>query len=668
MIRKPCLPTGVWACLIAGLTLVLIAGCPPIWPPGGSDTADAKLAPFASADELLDYFRQQARTRTQTRWSNGWLGFGGLGAPMAAEGGLADDGSPGTSTSGDSRDGSQSYSTTNVQETGVDESDVVKSDGTYFYVAREMTLRVVRARPTDELAEAARLDLDVRVREMYLYGSTLLLLAQRYEQGNDGWEQPAIEIWPPYYVGSNLSVIEVDISDPTAPAITRQVDLDGVLVDSRLTNDRLLLVLAIAPELPEDPTILDINSMPLDDFMPKARAGETERNMVRWQECLHPEAPDGYFLTAVLTLDAGDIESILHSVAVVAGAGTIYASTEALYVTDTEYSPEDDYREMTAIHKFAFDDDGAADYVASGSVPGRLLNQFSLGEHEDYLRVATHVTNPAFFGWGTEAIAVDVADVAQDIEPPSEYNAVYVLGQNGAELETTGAVENIAPNEQLHSARFMGTRGFVVTFHRIDPLFTLDLSDPTNPEVKGELEIPGYSDYLHPLGENHLIGVGRTVVTMSSWGGEEPGAAQLSLFDVSDLSNPTLVQQIELGGMHSWSFVTQTHKAFTLVPEQGLLAIPMRLTDVGTTYSEYDLDPFYGVVCFDVDTETGFTERGRLAAVNGSDDGYETWYPDRYPWFRAAFIGDTLYALSADGVAAANVNDLADTTTLELEE
>jgi len=666
MIRRLCSRTRALGWIGAGLALLTFIGCPPVTAPDGFD-AEAKLVPFASSGELLGYFREQARARTSAGSWGGLSGCSALSVPAAAPPDRAT--LEGTADGpANAADDSRLYSTTNVQEAGVDESDIVKSDGTYFYIACGTTLRIVRARPAGELAEVGRLELDVRASEMYLYGAKLLLLAQRYEQGDNGWDYPAIDIWPPYYVGSNLILVEVDISDPTAPTATKQVDLDGVLVDSRLTNERLILVLTIAPELPDDPTVLAINTMPLDDFMPKVRDAAGERDMLDWQDCLHPESPDGYFLTAVLTLDAADIESTVHSTAIVAGAGTIYASTEALYVTDTEYSSEDGYREMTAIHKFAFDAAGVADYVASGSVPGRLLNQFSLGEYQDYLRVATHVTNPAFFGWGTEAIAVDVADVAQDIEPPSEYNAVYVLGQNGAELETTGAIENIAPNEQLHSARFMGTRGFVVTFHRIDPLFTLDLSDPSNPEIKGELEIPGYSDYLHPLGENHLIGVGRTVITMSSWGAEEPGAAQLSLFDVSDLSNPTLVQQIELGGMHSWSFVTQTHKAFTLMPEQGLLAIPMRLTDVGTTYSEYDLDPFYGVVCFDVDTETGFTERGQLAALNGSDDGYEAWYPDRYPWFRAAFIGDTLYALSADGVAAADVNDLADTTTLEFEE
>ncbi len=660
MIRKPHLSTKTRPWLAAGLTLLAIAGCPPGWTP---IETDAKLVPFPSSGELLSYFRQQARSQNAPQWTNGWMNFGGLALPAAGpDVGVREDGSD---NFGAGEAESQVYSTTNVQEAGVDESDVVKSDGTYFYIARETTLRVVRASPTDQLAEAARLDLDLRVSEMYLYGSKLLLLAQRYEQGANGWDQPARDMWPPYYVGSNLSLVEVDISDPTAPKVTKQVDLDGVLVDSRLTNERLILVLTIAPELPENPTVAAINAMPLDEFMPKVRDATGERDMVQWQDCLHPESPDGYFLTAVLTVDAADIESILHSVAVVAGAGTIYASTEALYITDAEYSPENDYRELTAIHKFAFDNDGAAQYVASGSVPGRLLNQFSLGEHEDHLRVATHVADSRFFGWGPVGIAVDVADTAQTFVPPDDYSAVYVLAQTGAELETVGAVENIAPDEDLHSARFLGDHGFVVTFRKIDPLFVLDLTDPNDPRVVGELKVPGFSDYLHPIDATHLIGVGKATVPTDE-GFDWFQGVQVSLFDVSDWSNPTVVEQLTFGGRGSWSEVDNTHKAFTYLSESGLLALPMRLYTVEDTPWEWGQPVFDGVVCLEVDLTEGFTELGRVNAVTSAAP--DTYSFSDYGWRRAAFIGDRLYAISAAGVRAAPTANFADTTALEFEE
>ncbi len=649
--------------LFAGLLPLALAGCPWDQPPG--DTPDnAKLVAFESQADLLNYFKEQARQRTRAQRSFGPFGSGAMGWPAAAEGDLADD------SGGDGADatGEQAFSTTNIQEAGVDESDVFKSDGTYFYIADGDTLRIVQADPLSALAEVGRLDLDVYASGLYLYGSRLIVLAQRYEEYEDGWARPEMMIWPPYYVGAGLTVLEVDVSDPAAPELTRQIELDGALADSRLTNDRLILVLTIAPELPEDPTPLAINMMTLDDVMPKARTRSREREMVQWEHCLHPGNPDGYFMTAVVTLDVADIETIMHSVVVIAQAGTIYASTEALYVTDSDYDASDDYREMTAIHKFAFDEDGAAQYAASGSVPGRLLNQFSLGEHADYLRAATHVSNPVFFGmFDVAPVGAADAPAAQDIQPPSDFNAVYVLGQKGGELAVTGSVENIAPNEDLHSARFLGDHGFLVTFRKIDPLFVLDLSDPADPQVVGELKVPGFSDYLHPVDDTHLIGVGRATVPTED-GFDWFQGVQISLFDVSNWSNPSAVEQITLGGRGSSSEVDRTHKGFTFLADRGLLAIPMQLYTVEDSPWVYGELEFEGVVAFQVDTATGFTELGRLATVGAGEPGDYFWYYEPDDWARAAFIGQTLYAVDPAGVAAAPLDDLEGPTAIEFAE
>ncbi|MFQ5807519.1 MAG: beta-propeller domain-containing protein [Phycisphaerae bacterium] len=652
-----------WGLFAAGMLPLALAGCP--WETSGGTIpeGDPALVPFESRAALLEYFKEQASQSVQQRNAPfPFFGFGILGLPMAAappeSGDLADAGA----ADGDASE-TTPFTTTNIQEVGVDESDVVKSDGTYFYIARGESLRVVRAAPASELAEVGRLDLDVHVSEMYLYGSKLILLAQRYEAYGGGWGRPEIAIWPPYFVGSDLIVVELDVSDPAAPTVARQIELDGSLVDSRLTNGRLILVLTIAPELPANPTPLAIGRMTLDDVMPKVRARETERDMVPWENCLYPESPDGYFLTAVVTLDADDVEQIVHSVAVMANAGTIYASREALYTSDAEYDPDNNYREMTAIHKFAFDENGAAQYVASGSVPGRLLNQFSLGEYEGHLRVATHVTNLRFFGFFA---GPDVAvSSAQDIAPPAEFNAIYVLGEAGGELEVTGWIENIAPGETLHSARFLGDHGFLVTFRKVDPLFVLDLRDPTDPQVVGELKVPGFSDYLHPLDDTHLIGVGKATLPTDE-GFDWFQGVQISLFDVSDWSNPTAVQQITLGGRGSESEVDYTHKAFTFLPQENLLAIPMTLTTESGIPWDYGEPIFGGVVAFRVDKTSGFTELGRLEDVSWRNGDYYYGYYDG--WRRAAFIGDVLYAITPDGVRTAPISDFADTTALELEE
>jgi len=650
------------ALLFAGLLPLALAGCPWDQTPG-EKPGNAKLVAFESQADLLNYFKEQARQRTRAQRSFGPFGFGAIGMPAAAEGDADTGGADAASDDG------QSFSTTNIQEVGVDESDVIKSDGTYFYVADGDTLRIVQADPLSALAEVGRLDLDVYATGLYRYGTKLIVLAQGYEEYGGGSGGPEIMVWPPYYVGADLTVLEVDVSDPAAPAVTKEIELDGALADSRLTNERLILVLTIAPALPENPTPLAISLMTLDEVMPKARTRSREREMVQWENCLHPGNPDGYFMTAVVTLDAEDIETTMHSVAVIAEAGTIYASTEALYVTDSDYDASDNYREMTAIHKFAFDDAGAAQYVASGSVPGRLLNQFSLGEYEGYLRVATHVTNPRFFGFFSGPdVAVDVAPgSAQDVQPPEDFNAVYVLRESGIELKATGVIENIAPNEDLHSARFVGDHGFLVTFRKIDPLFVIDLRDPNDPQVVGALKVPGFSDYLHPVDDTHLIGVGRATIPTDD-GFDWFQGVQISLFDVSNWSNPTPVEQITLGGRGSSSEVDRTHKGFTFLPDRGLLAIPVRLYTVEESPWVYGELEFEGVVAFQVDVESGFTKLGQLETVGAGEPGDYFWYYEPEDWTRAAFIEDTLYAINRDGVAGAPLDDPENAATFEFED
>ena len=359
---------------------------------------------------------------------------------------------------------------------------------------------------------------------------------------------------------------------------------------------------------------------------------------------------------------------MLGSTMVVADAGTIYASTDALYVTDDGWTADNGYREFTTIHKFRLTAGQAASYVGSGRVPGRLLNQFSLGEHLGNLRLATHVSGSSgVFMEDMVAVATAVADAASNApraQARGPSNGVYVLGESDASLELLGSVEDIAPGEDLYAARFMGDRGFLVTFERIDPLFVLELSDPTQPVVAGELEIPGYSDYLHPFEDDYLIGIGRST-TETQWGAVIPEALQLSLFDVSDLTQPTLVQQIKVGGYGSSSDVSATHKAFTFLPSASLLAIPAQLTADDTTYGEYVPPAFDGALCYRV-SSAGFEELGRLAGV--ADEPAAEWYWHWNLWRRAVIIGDYVYALTTDGVSAAPLADFSAVSTFELTE
>jgi hypothetical protein len=190
---------------------------------------------------------------------------------------------------------------------------------------------------------------------------------------------------------------------------------------------------------------------------------------------------------------------------------------------------------------------GAASYIASGEVPGQLLNQFSMSEYNGDLRVATTT-----FPWSTE-------------QTPT--SAVRILRPDGNELVQIGMVDGLGNNEQIYAVRFLGTQGYVVTFHQTDPLFVLDLSDPTAPALTGELKIPGYSAYLHPVGDGLLLGVGQD----ASQEGQAQGT-QLSLFDVHDPANPQRLSTLSIGG---YSDAEWDHHAFLFWPQDGTIVLPV---------------------------------------------------------------------------------------------
>ncbi|MBK8914013.1 MAG: beta-propeller domain-containing protein [Phycisphaerales bacterium] len=646
--------------------LLGVGGCPaPVNNNSGSNKATA-LKPFASGDELVRYVRERvgASSRRQGLFRNFGL------APTSAAEGAAD-----SNTAGGADDGS--FSTTNIQEAGVDESDVFKSDGTHFYLAKENSLRIVRATPVSGLAEVGRLDLPENIESLYLFDGRVIVLGQSFGRpGEPGIAM--IDIWPPYYAGGNTVVYDVDVSDPAAPKIARKSEMDGTLIASRLTGGRLILVMNIVPRVPSN--LGALTPLSAADVLPRVRAAGREAAAMNASSIYYPDAPNGWYMTSITTLDAANVESVLGATAVMANAGTVYVSPNALYLSDTDYDEADNFRETTSVHKFTFDEGGVAKYVASGSVSGRLLNQFSLGEHEGVLRLATHV-QPAlpvgpFIGFGGGDVAVSNGGAAETAPRPATAqarnessvasNAVWTLGEADGQLKQLGSITGIAPDERIYSARFLGDTGFLVTFRQIDPLFTIDLSDPANPQLIGELKVPGFSDYLHPVGEKLLIGVGRSV-TLTPWGGAVPTSVQLSLFDVSDLKNPVAIQQLELGGYGSGSEVNFNHKAFTFLPSTGVLALPVTLTNddykASFAFDARYVEPEYrtGVIAFRV-TEKGFERLGFLddSGRRGADNW---WWPQ---WRRAAIIGESLYVASPLRVSGAPLADLTAATRVDL--
>src|SRR5258706_1612307 len=315
--------------------------------------------------------------------------------------------------------------------------------------------------------------------------------------------------------------------------------------------------------------------------------------------------------SSVALLDiADDRPDEVKATTIVAWNPTVYASAGAIYLSSPYGEWDQVLGEMTPIVKFTLGSD-AVPFAAAARVPGNILNSFSMDESGQYFRVATTQ------GWDTEAT-----------------NSVFVLDQVGSELRLTGSADGIAPGEKIYSARFIGDRGYLVTFQRTDPLFTLDLSDPTAPKVAGELVIPGFSNYLQAIDATHLLGLGQAADADGHVGG-----AQLSLFDVSDIANPrqTAVYTVEDADANTSNAVADAdHHAFAYFPAQGILAFPVR----EYSYNSGDWQSRTEVVRVDIDN--GFTRLGCIMQPGYNWDG-----------LRAVRVGQTLFSISFEHVLVA---------------
>ncbi|NLC69621.1 MAG: copper amine oxidase, partial [Clostridiaceae bacterium] len=324
----------------------------------------------------------------------------------------------------------------------------------------------------------------------------------------------------------------------------------------------------------------------------------------------------------------------------------IYVSQKNLYVTMGTYTPAaggGEMKEKTLVYKFALDE-GNVVYQGKGEVPGRLLNQFSMDESGDYFRIAT-TTGQA---WRNDEF--------------TSRNNIYVLDEM---LEITGKIEDIAPGEQIYSVRFMGNRAYMVTFKTTDPLFVIDLADPASPKILGALKIPGYSDYLYPYDENHIIGFGKDTVEVK--GQAYYLGMKIALFDVTDVSNPVQKFSKIIGDRGTESEVLRNHKALLFSKEKGIMAFPVTVMEVkgenkfnSPGIPEYGQFTFQGAYVYEVDIEKGFILKGRITHLSNEDylkAGRDCYENDKNI-NRILYIKDVLYTLSNSMVKASGLADL----------
>jgi hypothetical protein len=416
---------------------------------------------------------------------------------------------------------------------------------------------------------------------------------------------------------STTIVTEIDVSAP-APAVMRTMEVPGRFVDARQNGAVARLVIDSIPQPVAEPQEAGLSAFMGKTVLKSNLSGRTfRRNLAPCDAVTHPNQFAGLDLLAILTVDLDRGMYSLDRDGVLAGAQVVYGSTGSLYVATRRYVralelgnavPEGT---QTEIHRFDVSDPTKTTYKASGSVPGFILNSYALSEYNGDLRVATTEDPP----WQT------VGPTAQSS------SRVSVLRQAGNKLTQIGFAGGLGQGERIFGVRFMGERGYVVTFRQIDPLYTLDLSDPTAPKVVGELKIPGYSAYLHPVGENLLLGIGR-----------DGGSAKASLFDVSNMAAPREVTNLMFP--NSYTSVESEPHAFLYWAPKKLAVFPLQ------SYQP----AFTGSVGVHVEPNA-VTEVGRIAHKVDAR-------PENAPVERSLVIGDKLYSLSYLGLSTASVDTL----------
>jgi len=582
--------------------------CPP------TEESVAGLIQFGSADELQRYFLDQGQ---MARRCHGGGAMDGIGQFMLMPGAAAPE------ATGGRQDGSEPFSDTNLQEAGVDEADVVKTDGVHFFIAAKGQLRIVKARPPEDLAVVGQVEVPGQVEAMYLYDGKAVVLSS--VSGVPG-EQLA------FAADGQTAVTVFDVSDVTEPTIVKSMVFDGWLNTSRRIEGRLRVILTMYAYdvAPQDP----------DTWRPRQYIGDGGGRfeaMGQYDDFYHPVTPDGVGITSIVSVDLDDLGADPQSVSVLGDAEVVYASREALYLTDSKYGYGSTPRQTTVFHKFDITGDQVV-YVGSGSVTGRVLNSFSLGEHEGYLRVATTV------GW----MGGEGANTLR--------TQVHVLGESGSSLVQVGMLDGLAPGEDLYAARFVGDRGFLITFVKVDPLFVLDLSNPGEPRVEGELKVPGYGEYIHPMDENHLITLGKD----ADLDGEMVWyqGVQLCLFDVSDPNDPQLLDRVVLGTRGTESEALNDHHAFNYFADQDALAVPICLSEGGPGGPILGEPTFRGLYVYRVTPADGFELLGRIATQDKAPV-YCGWWSNGQDWTRSVFVDSDVYAVTSEVVRAAPLADVS---------
>lgn len=589
-------------------------------------------------------------------------------------------------------DAPRRFTETNVQEAGVDEPDFIKTDGEYFYVATGGQVVIIDAWPPEAAAEVSRIGVPGEARALFVRGDRLVVYARLFASAPDSFARVLESLFakPCTYGyscdvrgdGSQTWIGIFDIANREAPELLRELESSGSFLSARrigasvhtLMDDGIRLppmrfvpepVAGFDPSLPaelacvpglgfaavqalfrdlHDENARIIAEAPRSAFEPRVSDSASDDPL---EPCERPYTPESSEVQTLfrstlsmnlLTLASLDLDEqeAASLTSVETPPGTSYASEDAYYVavrtSQLATGVPSGAADRTLVHKFALRR-ASTRYAASGAAKGRVLNQFALDERDGVLRLAA-----------TSSFAPN----------PDAHSTVSLLEERDGRLEVIGMVDNLAPTEDIRSARFVADRGYVVTFKKTDPLFVLDLAEPTSPRVLSELKVPGFSTYIHPIGHDRLLTVGYDADDQGSFAWFT--GIRLQLFDVGEPTLPALLDVEVIGTRGSSSEALTNHLAFTFAEDEGLLALPLTVCEnsagggaAGETLA------FSGLAVYQVSDDSGFDLSGRVEHPPLTETAEP---PDCFTWWseatsavkRSFFFDDYVYSASNEAL------------------
>lgn len=586
------------------------------------------------------------------------------------------------------------YSQTNVQVTGVDEPDIVKTDGNYLYIVSGNRVLIVKAIPAIDASIESEITVNdsLSILNIFISGSRLIIFLQEYQIYEPILLDSQIETEksiPPYWYSSPNTYIQIyELKDIKNPELVKDVSVPGTFTGARLIDDYVYLVTVQYSwqiyTSGENETFIpkivingEIKEIPLSSisYVDVPESGKTLTNIVSVNvhdetkevtskifilgesQVLYVSRNNIYLSYSTYYYNYDSLQKILEDILMPILPESVKSEIEIVktlslqddqkqtvigwLIQNYSYSMTEDEKdiigreinrriEKTIIHRISISD-GEIEYAAEGEIPGLVNDQFSLSEYNGYLRVSSILDGNV------------ISNYFQGMQLGTQNN-IYALDMD---LKIIGSLEGLAPGERIYATRFINDQCYLVTFRQIDPFFVIDLSNPASPKVLGELKIPGYSTYLHPYDDEHIIGIGM-----------DNGKVKISLFDVTDMGNPIELSKYEINNEYGWgsSSALYEHKAFLFDKEKNLLVIPVYDNNVESAY------------VFHISVEDGIGLKGII--LHNSDNieqpEKEWYYNYGYSIKRTLYIDNVLYTISDKMVKMNSLDDLGEINSINL--